>query len=156
MCVVLPRLSWQGRRCALPLHPSGCGADFGIEPVPHHRGECSLPNRSRAALPPPYPNPARIGCRQGCRAPNHDQGVCRPWTLHTGFAHRDDRRGVPAPWNPASPRGANRPPIGCLPMWIAAYMGRVLGDKIRPLIYSWRWHECRRSSRQPHQGGHGI
>ncbi len=26
--------SWQGRRYALPLHPSGCGALRGIEPLP--------------------------------------------------------------------------------------------------------------------------
>src|SRR3546814_19106366 len=33
MCVVVPRLSWQGRRCALPLHPSGLRRFPGLEQI---------------------------------------------------------------------------------------------------------------------------
>lgn len=94
-----------GRGAAPPFHPQQWRVT-GIEPAPHHRGEFSLPNRNRVAPPPPYPNPTRIGYRQGIRALNHDQGVCRPWTLHDGFAHRDDRKGVPALLNQAASSAA--------------------------------------------------
>ncbi len=92
MCVVLPRLSWQGRRCALPLHPSGSGAAYGIEPIRTNGEPSALPKPHLPKGVPAPMEPSRLRRGKGAflLPLNPDQGA---------FALL---------WTPST----NRPPIG--------------------------------------------
>ena len=91
MCVVVPRLSWQGRRCALPLHPSSSGASLALSQL-HTIGENSLsPTRTALRFFPHWPTLRGLDAVRAVAPLNHDKGVCRPCTLHIGFAQCDDQ-----------------------------------------------------------------
>src|SRR3546814_15200879 len=60
MCVVVPRLSCQGRRCALPLHPPGLRRLTGTEPIPPPwctscTPQTPPPNPRYSPTTPPHP-----------------------------------------------------------------------------------------------------
>lgn len=109
MCVVLPRLSWQGRRCALPLHPSGSGAEIGIEPVPPQWGAFGAPQTpSTRGVPDPF-EPSRLQRGKGAflLPLTHDREAfvllwtpndqpCADMDPHQGFCPCSRAKGVPA------------------------------------------------------------
>src|SRR3546814_9755723 len=86
MCVVVPRLSWQGRRCALPLHPSGLRRFTGIEPIPHRWGAFGAPQT---------PSTKGRACPYGTLPPSARQGsVPAPIDPCTTLRGLDARRGL--------------------------------------------------------------
>lgn len=149
MCVVLPRISWQGGSLRAPVASPQPLALTGIKPDQHQMGDFALPNpstkgracplepsrlqRGEGAFCAPL-DPMTISWRPTLRgldvrqrfAVGYDQGVCRPWTLHRGRA---------CPLNPSlRPRG--QPYVGWMPVWgVAHQIGPILGfSVVYPLV----------------------
>ena len=87
-CVLYYNTSWQGRRCALPLHPSSSWYKSGIEPsctIKTYRRFITRKRRLRSPPAPPSTNPTRIGCAPSFPPMDHGQHFGY-WTSSRGVA----------------------------------------------------------------------
>ena len=107
MSPVVPGRSWQGDRCAPPLHPPSHGSSWISNPSrasrPYRR---SITSRAWRSPSPPAPN---HGSSELSRSPEpHSQGE---FALPAPF----DLEGVPAPKTPDHFMETNPSRIGCAP-----------------------------------------